>query len=351
MRDAGMDCERVQDLLSGFLERSLPESEQAGVTAHLRECLPCKATKEGLEETILLLRNLPPRKAPPDLLEGLWRRIAQENASSSRPLWKKLFLPAYVKIPLEAAAAVVLFLLVYGVQIEDLPMFFSPRPAARMDAAPAVGGGKAKAERDGEKAGEFMKPAEEKGRKAPGAPSTAAPESVAGRRPAKQGDGTPGRAARSGPDPARTTSSPPAAPRSQSSLPAVPARRVSTDGERVEPPAVVPPPSTIVRAIPLGGEVTIEVAAHQRAGMEERIAVAAMRLGGRVQRLPDPSATGAEIAADAVRVHLPGDAARPFLAELSKLGTLPEEGMSGWAELPAGPATEIAAYVVRIRVR
>lgn len=351
MRHTGMDCESVQNLLSGFLEGSLPEREQGGVTAHLRECLPCKAMKEGLEGTILLLRNLPPRKAPPDLLEGLRRRIAQEEASS-RPLWKKLFLPAHIKIPLEAAAAVVLFLLVNGVQIKELPTLFSPRPAARMDAAPAVDEGKAKAERDGERARASLRPAEKKVRKAPGATSTvAAPESVPGRRPAKQRDGAPGRTARSGPDPARTTSSPPAAPRSQSSLPAVPARRVSTAGERVEPPAVAPPPSTIVRTVPLGGEVTIEVAAHQRAGLEERIAVAAMRLGGSVQRMPDPSVTGAESAADAVRIHLPGDAARPFLAELSKLGTLPEEGMSGWAELPSGPATEIAAYVVRIRVR
>jgi hypothetical protein len=350
MRDAGMDCERVQELLSGFLEGSLPESEQAGVTAHLRECLPCKATKEGLEGTILLLRNLPPGKAPPDLLEGIRRRIAQDNASS-RPLWKKLFLPAHIKIPLEAAAAVVLFLLVNGVEMKELPTPFPPRPVARMDAAPAVDEGKAKAERDGERAGASLRPAQEKARKAPGAPSAAAPESVPGVRPAKQRDGASGRTARTEPDPAQTTSSPPAAPRSQPSLSAVPARRVSTAGERVEPPAVVPPPSTIVRTVPLGGEVTIEVPAHQRAGMEDRIAVAAIRLGGSVQRMPDPSVTGAENAADAVRIHLPGDSATPFLAELSKLGTLPEEGMSGWAELPSGPATEIAAYVVRIRVR
>jgi RNA polymerase sigma factor (sigma-70 family) len=79
MRDAGMDCERVQDSLSEFLEGSLPEIEQAGVTAHLAECLPCKAVKEGLEETLLLLRSLPPRQAPPDLLEGIRRRLRKRK--------------------------------------------------------------------------------------------------------------------------------------------------------------------------------------------------------------------------------------------------------------------------------
>ena len=97
--------------------------------------------------------------------------------------------------------------------------------------------------------------------------------------------------------------------------------------------------------------MTIEVAAQHRAGLEERIAAAAVRLGGSAQEAPGLPGGGAEGMADAVRVHLPGDAAKPFLAELSKLGTLPEEGMSGWAELPPGALTEFAAYVVRIRVR
>jgi hypothetical protein len=97
--------------------------------------------------------------------------------------------------------------------------------------------------------------------------------------------------------------------------------------------------------------VTIEVAAQHRAGLEERIAVAAIRLGGTVQNPPGPPGGAGENMADAMRVHLPGDAAKPFLAELSKLGTLPEEGMSGWTEHPPGAGTEVAAYVVRIQVR
>ncbi len=312
-----MDCERVQDRLSEFLEGSLPESEQVGVTAHLAECLPCKAMKEGLEETLLLLRSLPPRQAPPDLLEGIGRRIAQEETPPTA-LWKKLFLPAHIKIPLEAAAAVVLFLLVYGARIEDLPKLFPPAPAARMDAGPAV---------ERETARESAATEEKKVRKGPG------------------------KAARSERDSPRTATSAPAAPQGQSSLPVVPAQRVSTAGERVEPSAAAPPPPRIARPALLRGEVTIEVAAQHRAGLEERIAAAAILLGGSAQDVPDPSGAAAESAADAVRVHLPGDAAIPFLAELSKLGTLPEEGMSGWAELPPGAVTEVAAYVIRIRVR
>jgi len=330
-----MNCERVRDSLSEFLEGSLPEIEQAGVTAHLAECLPCKAVKEGLEETLLLLRSLPPRQAPPDLLEGIRRRFAQEETPPAA-LWKKLFLPAHIKIPLEAAAAILLFLLVYGAQIENLPKLFTPPPAAKMEAAPAAP----------------VATPEGKVRAVPGASSAeTAQDPVSEDRAPSRGNPAPGRTARSERESQRTATSPPASPQAQSSLPVVPAQRVSTAGERVEPPAAAPPPPRIARPASLGGEVTIEVAAQHRAGLEERIAAAAILLGGSAQVMPGPPGGAAESMADAVRVHLPGDAAKPFLAELSKMGTLPEEGMSGWADLPPGGVTEVAAYVVRIRVR
>lgn len=330
-----MDCERVQDRLSEFLEGSLPGIELAVVTAHLAECLPCKAMKEGLEETLLLLRSLPPRQAPPELLEGIRRRFAQEETPPTS-LWKKLFLPAHIKIPLEAAAAVVLFFLVYGAQKGDLPKLISSPPAVETDAAGAAS----------------AKKPEEKVRTVPGAPTAeAAPESVSEGRAPSRGDSSPGRTARSERKAPGTASSAPAVPQSQASLPAVPAQRVSTAGERVEPPAVAPSLPRIARPAPLGGEVTIEVPAQHRAGLEERIAAAAMLLGGSAQDAQDPLGGVSQGMTDIVRVHLRGDAAKPFLAELSKLGTLPVEGMSGWAELPPEAVTEVSAYVVRIRVR
>ena len=314
-----MDCERGQNLLSEFLDGSLPESEQASVNAHLRECLPCRAVKEGLEETLLLLRGLSPGKAPAELLDGVRRGILQSEAPAT-PFWKKLFLPAHIKIPLEAAAAILLFLLVYGARKEELPKLFSPRPAARMDASPAAEGGKAR---------EVVEPAEKKARKAALPPRS---------RPLRE----------TAPPDRPGPPLPQSAAQAQSSLPAVPAQLVSTTGERIEPPAA---PSRLLRPVPFGREVTIEVAAQNRPGLEERIAAAAVRLGGSVQDEPANPGIDSEGAVDIVRVHLPTDSARPFLAELSKLGILPEEGMSGRAVLTAGPSPEVVGYTVRIRVR
>jgi hypothetical protein len=295
-----MECERIQDLLSDFLDGSLPESGRAGVSAHLRECRSCAEAAEGLGNTLRLLRNLPPEKAPPELLD----RIRRETAGSApaKPLWKKLFLPAHVKIPIEAAAAVLLFLLVYSVQKKEMPATGPPPPAARMEAAP---------------------PAMEKS----------------------------------------------AAPHPQSALPAVPAQRASTSAERIGPGPLTAeeksgkdasqrlfaaPPSRLLRPVPHGREVTLEVAAGDRAGLDERIAAVALRHGGNVIREPgtgpaDMSAKGP--VPDALRVRLPVDSAEPFLAELRNLGTVPAGEITGWTDLPAGPSPGMVLYTVRIRVR
>jgi hypothetical protein len=317
-----MDCERVRNLLSEFLDGSLPEGERTGVNAHLRECLPCRAEKEGLGETLLLLRGLSPGKAPAELLDGVRRRIAREEAPPT-PFWKKLFLPAHIKIPLEAAAAILLFLLVYSAHKEEAPKLLPPPPSARMDASPAAEGGKTR---------EAAEPTEKKARKAALPPrSRPLRENVPPDRPVPP--------------------LPQSAAQAQSSLPAVPAQLVSTAGERIEPPSAAAPPSRVARPVPFGREVTIEVAAQNRPGLEERIAAAAVRLGGSVQDEPAKAGIDSEGAVDIVRVHLPADSARPFLAELSKLGILPAEGMSDRAVLTAGPSPEVVGYTVRIRVR
>jgi hypothetical protein len=333
MRGTVMDCGRVQDLLSDYLEDSLDESVRGGMHAHLQDCLRCRAAKEGLEETLMLLRGLPPADAPPELLDGIRRGIAREETPAA-PLWKRLFLPAHIKIPLEAAAAVLLFLLVYNAQKEEAPKIIAPPPSARMEASSTAEAGKKM---------EAAEPAEKKARKA------ALPPQSGPRREAASQD----HAGLQSPQPA--SQAPPA-------LPAVPAQLASTAGEKIEPPPAVAlpqkmePPSAagklsrVARPVASGGEVTIQVAGENRPGMEERIAAAAMRLGGSPQAMPERT-VAPEAETDTMIVHLPAESAKPFLAELSKMGTLPAEGLHGWNDLPAGLSREVVAYTVRIRVR
>jgi hypothetical protein len=322
-----MDCEQVRNLLSDLLDGSLPDDVRTGVNGHLQECLPCRAEREGLEDTLHALRTLPAGKAPAELLERVRRGIAREQARGA-PLWKRLFLPAHIKIPLEAAAVVLITLLVIGTQKQELPELFSPKPAARMDAAPAANEGGS-----GKPAG----PQRKKSGPAPAEKTTAATTPAAGSRSAAVGK--------------REVSSSPTAPSPQTALPpkaalpSVPAQRVSTAGERIEPAS---PPAGLGRPAPAGRVMTIEVSAENRAGMEERIAAAALRWGGSAQIDDATAGEMAERTENGVRVRLPAHSAAPFLDELSRMGTLPPEGDLG---LSAGMPLEPVAYTVHIRVR
>ncbi len=364
-----MDCDRVQDLLSEYLEDELTGDDRAAVAAHLDGCARCSAEAAGLSQTIALLSTLPREKAPPELLARVMQDVARETPE--RRGLRGLLSPARVRIPIEAAAAVFLLLLVYGIQREmpvrpGLTKGESARPPAASpaipDAAPTVPSpGLAVRKRSAAPA---------RAKTAAALPPQAAPAAPApgadGLAPAGAGAGADAR--NSGPrpveglaasrDPGAAMERPPGAGSAAPSrspapiVPAVPAARVSSAEEPIEPKIFAAPPSRMLKAIPFGREVTLEVASGDRAAIAEKIVAAAERLGGGAH----PGTVWAgdlsrPPAGDAVTVRLPKESAAAFLDALGDIGTIPPDGMPGAIDLPAGPSPGIVAYTVRIRVK
>ncbi|MGB3400909.1 MAG: zf-HC2 domain-containing protein [Candidatus Deferrimicrobiaceae bacterium] len=139
-----MECTRTWDLLSSYLDGELSDREQEGIADHIRQCSRCAEEERALRETLSLLRSLPAEAAPPELLKRVQLRIGEKTAV---PLWKKLFLPAHIKIPLEAAAVVLVFLLVYGIQKEMPATTPVPSPPASAESGKRVAGTETVAER------------------------------------------------------------------------------------------------------------------------------------------------------------------------------------------------------------
>jgi hypothetical protein len=114
------------------------------------------------------------------------------------------------------------------------------------------------------------------------------------------------------------------------------------------PKVLAAPPSRLLRPLPYGREILLDVTPDGRGEAGERIADAARRSGGSVERVErDPS--GADVVA--MRVLLPEPAAPSFLSELERIGKVPPEGRPAEVDLPAGPTRGTVAYTVRIRVR
>lgn len=393
----GMNCDRVLDHLSGRLDGSLEEPIRTEVGVHLRDCPRCAAEEDALKETLALLRNLPPSKAPPELLDGVRRGIAAERSPAAGG--GRWFASTRFRIPLEAAAAVLLFLLVYGIQ-RQLPVTKPPATApARVESTAPP----ARTDRTGEEAlrtpattaaprEEKIPPAAFRKRDTLAAPAERVdageirtepgpesfreipetPVSQSGRAGAREASGPVRDRIEEVSD--RIEAAVPGKEEpiaAKASLPAVPATRVSTGAEPVAPRAreeersgapapfriFAAPPSRLLRPLPYGRELILEVAAGDRWGVEDRIVGLVERFGGSVLRefhfrgTPTGEAAGMTPAEGPVRVQLPADSAEPFLSELRNLGTIPAEGMPANLDLPAGPTTDTVAYTIRILVR
>ena len=140
-----MDCTQVRNLLSEYQDGALDAAAAAAVAAHLRGCGECAGCAGSLLAVRELLRGLPPDPAPPELLPRVLAAIAGEDrddravplpggADATRPFLSRF------RIPLEAAAVVLLFASVYWYQRASTPPARPPSaPSAQAPvAAPPV---------------------------------------------------------------------------------------------------------------------------------------------------------------------------------------------------------------------
>jgi hypothetical protein len=99
-----MTCLEARELLSGLLDDAVTESERRSIEAHLETCAECRRELAALRETVALLHRAPGVRAP----AGFVDRVME---TAYRPSWPRrvadaLFRPLRVKLPLEAAAVV-----------------------------------------------------------------------------------------------------------------------------------------------------------------------------------------------------------------------------------------------------
>jgi len=361
-----MDCTQVRNLLSEYQDGVLDAAAAAAVAAHLGGCGECAGSAGSLLAVRELLRSLPPDPAPPELLPRVLAAIAGEDrddravplpggADAARP-----FLTRF-RIPLEAAAVVLLFASVYWYQRAAAPPVRPP--SAPIGEAPTA--------------------------RAPGTtpPVDISPEALPG-----AADVPPPaiRLPRGNPRTEKKEEVHAAAkprPWTAADLPSVPVTFASTNSERIVPNApfpgptadpagsgapafgergsadaeggadsrlsrsFAPPPSRLLRPLPYGRDIVVDVKQENREGAEERIAGAALRLGGIFERIDRGPGEAARSGSGTVRVILPELAAARFLEEMGRIGSIPPDGTPEATDRPAGPRPGTVAYAVRIRVR
>jgi hypothetical protein len=98
-----MICHDARELFTARADDALSAAEQAELQAHLATCAECQREWARFEQTVALLRGIEPAHAPAGFVD---RVVAARPRPWYSRLARGLFLPWPVKLPLEAAAIV-----------------------------------------------------------------------------------------------------------------------------------------------------------------------------------------------------------------------------------------------------
>lgn len=95
--------DEARDLFSARVDDALTAEERRGLEAHLAACAECRREWEGFARTVGLLRAVEPARAPAGFVDRTLAATRREPWPAR--LWRRLFVPWTVKLPLEVAAA------------------------------------------------------------------------------------------------------------------------------------------------------------------------------------------------------------------------------------------------------
>lgn len=98
-----MSCSEIRELFSARADEALTAAERAALDAHLATCAECAREWRRFEQTVSLVRGIDAAHAPAALVD---RVLAARPRPWYRRLARGLLLPWRVKLPLEAAAIV-----------------------------------------------------------------------------------------------------------------------------------------------------------------------------------------------------------------------------------------------------
>lgn len=163
-----MEHTEIRRRLSDYLDNAVSAKERSEIEAHLATCGNCRGALADLERTIAHLKSLPEVEPPPWMTAKIMARV--KGGAEPRPaLWKRLFFPLYVKLPLEAVAIVFLCITGYYLARTTAPQVsLTDTPAIIREEAPQL-------------------TPEPSSKPQPSVPSTVSPKSPAAKSPAAPG--------------------------------------------------------------------------------------------------------------------------------------------------------------------
>jgi putative zinc finger protein len=99
-----MNCHDAREQFSSLIDDALSADERAALDAHLATCADCRRELQRFRDTVALMRGAAPVRAPAGFVDRVLE--AARPVPWSRRLLNTLFVPWPIKLPMEAAAIV-----------------------------------------------------------------------------------------------------------------------------------------------------------------------------------------------------------------------------------------------------
>jgi hypothetical protein len=133
-----MDCSKIEQWMSEFVEESLPAEEMEHVTKHLETCPECSSLLSEIRSSISLCQSYPTLEMDPDFVEKiLLRTSGRPRTRSFKERWNRYFLRPLLtpRFAMGASLATLFLILMGNLLIPRLPTALSalsPQELLRM---------------------------------------------------------------------------------------------------------------------------------------------------------------------------------------------------------------------------
>ncbi|MFQ5658596.1 MAG: zf-HC2 domain-containing protein [Candidatus Methylomirabilales bacterium] len=147
-----MRCEEIQDHLSAYLEDEVGPSERRAIEGHLLDCVRCRHELDLFRQTVSALQSMEEIDVPARLTAAIEADVSARKSIWWQDLISRLFVPMHIKIPLQAAALVLISLGAVYLYRSSPELAQAPRPSLSSEKAPRgqiaapIGGGRQEAD-------------------------------------------------------------------------------------------------------------------------------------------------------------------------------------------------------------
>jgi len=102
-----MECRHIREKMSAYIDGIISSEERILIEEHIKSCKECKEFLADMRKTVEYVHNLEDIKPPAWLTQKIMARIRSE-VKPKKGIVQKLFYPLYIKLPIQAVAAVLI---------------------------------------------------------------------------------------------------------------------------------------------------------------------------------------------------------------------------------------------------